>query len=229
MTRRPKALDLCCCAGGASMGLWRAGFDVTGVDIEPQPRYPFPFIHADALDVRFRGFDFIWASPPCQADTAMKHAPGAKGDANPRLIVPMRARLKASGVPWVMENVVGAALLDPVTLCGSMFGLGAQGYQLQRHRLFESNFPIPPLECCHDARPVIGVYGGHSRCRAASAGGRGTKDVWIGGHKAAASEAMGIDWMTLEEISEAIPPAYSEHIGRAAIAIINDQFAEAAE
>lgn len=217
--RRPKALDLCCCAGGASMGLWRAGFDVVGVDIEPQPRYPFAFIQADALDVRFQGFDFIWASPPCQAHTAMRHAPGAKGDANPKLIAPLRKRLAASGVPWVMENVEGAPLRDPVTLCGSMFGLGAQGYQLQRHRLFESNFAIPSLECRHGKRPVIGVYGGHARCRAASAGGRGTKDKWRGGHKAAASKALGIDWMTLGELSEAIPPAYAEHIGRAALAL----------
>lgn len=218
MNRRPKALDLCCCAGGASMGLWRAGFDVVGVDIKPQPRYPFMFIQADALAVQFQGFDFIWASPPCQAHTAMKHAPGAKGDANPKLIEPLRKRLKASGKPWVMENVEGAPLLDPITLCGSMFKLGAQGCQLQRHRLFESNFEIPKLECQHDDRPVIGVYGGHARCRAASAGGRGTKDVWIGGHKAAAAEALGISWMVLDELSEAIPPAYSEHIGRAALA-----------
>lgn len=214
---RPKAIDLCCCAGGASMGLWRAGFDVVGVDIKPQPRYPFPFIQADALEVRFQGFDFIWASPPCQKHTAMKHAPGAKGDANPDLIAPLRKRLKASGKPWVMENVVGAPLIEPMTLCGSMFGLEAQGCQLQRHRGFESNFYIPRLECHHDDRPVIGVYGGHSRRRAASAGGRGTKDAWVGGHKAAASKALGIDWMTLGELSEAIPPAYAEHIGRAAM------------
>lgn len=200
------------------MGLWRAGFDVVGVDIAPQPRYPFPFIQADALDVRFKGFDFIWASPPCQRYTDMKHAPGAKGDANPDLIAPLRGRLKASGVPWVIENVEGAPLIDPVTLCGSMFGLGAQGCQLQRHRGFESNFDIPRLSCRHDARPVIGVYGGHARRRAASAGGRGTRDIWAGGHKAAASEAMGIDWMTLGELSEAIPPAFAEHIGRAAMA-----------
>jgi DNA (cytosine-5)-methyltransferase 1 len=95
--------------------------------------------------------------------------------------------------------------------------LGAQGCQLQRHRLFESNFYIPHFPCTHDDRPVIGVYGGHARRRAASAGGRGTKDVWRGGHKAAASEALGIDWMTLGELSEAIPPAYAEHIGRAAL------------
>jgi len=211
------------------MGLWRAGFDVVGVDIAPQPRYPFPFIQADALDVRFQGFDFIWASPPCQRHTAMKHAPGAKGDANPELIAPLRKRLKAAGVPWVIENVVGAPLINPVRLCGSMFGLGSQGCRLERHRDFESNFAIPKLACAHDTRPVIGVYGGHARRRAASAGGRGTRDTWEGGHKSAAAEAMGIDWMTLTELSEAIPPAYSEHIGRAALALIQEPIVMAAE
>lgn len=205
------------------MGLWLAGFDVVGVDIVTQPRYPFMFIQADALEIGFQGFDFVWASPICQRFTVMKHAPGAKGDAHPDMIDPLRKRLKDAGVLWVIENVVGAPLLDPVTLCGSMFDLGAQGCQLQRHRNFESNFEIPQLECRHDARPVIGVYGGHARRRAASAGGRGTKDVWKGGHKAAASEALGIDWMTLNELSEAIPPHFAKHIGRAALAHIKGE------
>jgi DNA (cytosine-5)-methyltransferase 1 len=214
-TRRPKALDLFCCAGGAAMGLHRAGFDVVGVDIVDRKRYPFEFHKADALTFPLDGFDFIWASPPCQGYTAMRHAPGARGA--PLLIDAVRARMP--DVPWVIENVEAAAwaLRNPVTLCGSMFNLGAQGCRTQRHRLFETNFPLPQPECRHDARPVIGVYGGHARRRAASAGGRGTKDVWEGGHGAAASEALGIDWMTLSEMSEAIPPAYAEYIGRAAL------------
>jgi DNA (cytosine-5)-methyltransferase 1 len=118
---------------------------------------------------------------------------------------------------------------NPIRLCGSMFKLGSQGHQLERHRLIETNFVIDVPRCSHDDRPVIGVYGGHARCRSASAGGRGTKDVWRGGHKAAASEALGIDWMTLAELSEAIPPAYAEFIGRAAIAAMRPQFSEAAE
>jgi DNA (cytosine-5)-methyltransferase 1 len=217
-----RALDLFCCSGGASMGLHRAGFDVVGVDIVPRPRYPFTFFQADALTFPLDGFDFIWASPPCQGYTAMRHAPGAKGA--PLLIEQVRDRMPA-GVPWIIENVEEAAwaLRNPVTLCGSMFGLEAQGCRLQRHRLFESNFPLSAPECQHDDRPVIGVYGGHARKRAASAGGRGTKDVWEGGHKAAASEALGIDWMTLNELSEAIPPAYGEFIGRAAIRHIESQ------
>ena len=216
-----RALDLFCCAGGASVGLHRAGFDVVGVDIRPQPRYPFEFHRADALtypETFLSSFDFIWASPPCQGYSAMRHAPGARGA--PRLIGATRQRLqRLDGALWVIENVEEAAgaMRSPVTLCGSMFGLGAQGCRTQRHRLFEANFPIDAPPCRHDGRPVIGVYGGHARKRAASAGGRGTKDAWEGGHKTAASEALGIDWMTLAEMSEAIPPAYAEHIGRSAI------------
>ncbi len=217
---RPRALDLFCCAGGAAMGLHRAGFDVVGVDLKPQKRYPFEFHQADALAFPLEGFDFIWASPPCQGYTAMQHAPGAIGA--PKLIPRVRKRLQTAGVPWCIENVEEArwAMHEPRLLCGSMFGLGAQDCQLQRHRLFETSFDLPAAECRHDARPVIGVYGGHARKRAAKHGGRGTRDVWEGGHKAAASEAMGIDWMTLAEMSEAIPPAYSEFIGRAALAHI---------
>lgn len=213
-----RILDLFCCAGGAAMGYHRAGFDVVGVDIAPQPRYPFAFIQTDvlALDQRFlRSFDAIHASPPCQGYSAMRHAPGAKGA--PLLIDQTRTMLEASGLPWVIENVEEArwAMRDPIMLCGSMFGLGAQGCRTQRHRLFESNLAIsPPSPCDHDARPVVGVYGGHARKRAAKAGGRGTKDVWEGGHKAAASEALGIDWMTLAEMSESVPPAYTEWLGR---------------
>ena len=231
--RKLRALDLFCCAGGVSMGLHRAGFEVVGVDLAPQPRYPFAFIQADALDFQFRGFDFIAASPPCQGYTSMRHAPGAKGA--PMLIDAVRKKLKASSVPYCIENVEEAAwaMVRPLTLCGSMFGLGAQGCRLQRHRLFECSFPIhAPCQCSHDARPVIGIYGGHARKRAASAGGRKTRDVWDGGHKAAAAEAMGIDWMTLQEMSEAIPPVYAEYVGRAAIEHIRtcaSQLIEAAQ
>ncbi|WP_205678514.1 DNA cytosine methyltransferase [Brevundimonas vesicularis] len=219
-----RILDLFCNAGGAGMGYRRAGFDVVGVDLEPQRNYPFAFIQHDALtlDRRFlRSFDAIHASPPCQGYTPMRHAPGAKGA--PLLIEQTRAILKAVGVPWIIENVEEArwAMVDPITLCGSMFGLGAQGCQLRRHRLFESNITIrPPSPCQHDARPVIGVYGGHARRRAASAGGRGTRDVWEGGHRAAMSEAMGMTWATCAEMSEAIPPAFTEHLGRQLLAHI---------
>lgn len=219
------------------MGYHRAGFDVCGVDIEPKRRYPFAFHMGDAVSVmaallagqtipftqpdgsveRFElsDFDAIHASPPCQGYSSMRHAPGAKGA--PLMIDAVRDVLQASRRPWIIENVEEAAwaMRSPLTLCGSMFGLGSQGCRLQRHRLFESNTPLSaPIPCRHDERPVVGVYGGHARKRAARAGGRGTRDVWEGGHKAAASEALGIDWMTLNELSEAIPPAYTHHIGQ---------------
>lgn len=154
--RKLRALDLFCCAGGASVGLHRAGFEVVGVDIRPQPRYPFTFFQGDALKFPLDGFDFIWASPPCQGYTELRHAPGTKGA--PQLIDAVRDRLSGQDAPWVIENVEDArwAMRDPVLLCGSMFGLGAQGCQLQRHRLFEASFHLPRLECSHGPAPVIG-------------------------------------------------------------------------
>jgi DNA (cytosine-5)-methyltransferase 1 len=213
------ALDLFCCAGGVAKGLTDAGWYVVGVDIEHQPRYPYAFVQADVMNLEFHNFGLVWASPPCQGYSDMQHAPGAKE--TPRLIEPVRSKLIRAKTRYVIENVEGAPLVDPIVLCGSMFGLGAQDCQLRRHRLFECNFPVEQPTCRHDDRPVIGVYGGHARKRSAAAGGRGTRDVWEGGHRAAAQEAMAIDWMTLNEMSQAIPPAFAEHIGRAALRSIS--------
>ena len=211
-----RLLDLFCCAGGAGMGYARAGFTVVGVDLAPQPRYPFEFVQADvlALDPAWiASFDVIHASPPCQGYSDMKHAPGAVGA--PLLIPQVRRLLLTSGRPYVIENVEGARydMVEPVTLCGSMFGLGSEGHELRRHRLFESNrlLVVPP--CDHSGRPIVGVYGGHARQRAAAHGGRTTRDVWAKGHAATMAEAMGIDWMTTAQMSEAIPPAYTEFLG----------------
>ena len=221
MPRQLRALDLFCGAGGVTKGLIQAGFNVTGVDIKEQPNYYLRkqmgrFVVHDAMTFPLGGYDFIWASPPCQGYTSMRHAPGAKGA--PLLIDAIRERLIAANVYYCIENVEAArwAMRYPIMLCGSMFGLGAQGCQLQRHRLFECNFPVVEPKCNHNNDPVIGIYGGHARRRAASAGGRLTADAWSGGHRAAASEAMGIDWMTLAEISEAIPPAYAHAVGSVA-------------
>lgn len=207
-----RALDLYCGAGGVSMGLHRAGFNVVGIDVRPQPRYPFTFIQADALKppVNLQDFDFIWASPPCQAHTALKTAWNAKE--HPDLIPATRALLLASGKPWCMENVPGAPMLYPVMLCGSMFGLQTDdgSGQLQRHRLFEMSDPIllvPP--CSHSARAVTVTSKGGGYNRAA-----GRPSFPLGKRM----EAMGIDWMNDYELSQAIPPAYSEFIARAAIA-----------
>lgn len=207
-----------CCAGGAGVGYIRAGFDVVGVDIVRHKNAPYPVIEADALKLSPRwiakNFDAVHASPPCQGYTLLRYAPGAKGA--PRLLGEVRELLQSTGVPWVIENVAAAAreMRSDILLCGTMFALGAQGHELRRHRLFETNFGVAPLVCKHTDRPVIGVYGGHARNRAANHGGRRTKDTWIGGHTMAASEALGINWMTMAELSEAIPPAYTEYIGR---------------
>jgi DNA (cytosine-5)-methyltransferase 1 len=198
------------------MGYDMAGFEVVGVDIKPQPRYPFTFIQSDIFQIPegfFREFDAIHVSPPCQGYTEIRHAPGTKGA--PRLIPAVRTMLRFLGIPYVIENVEGARwdMFNPTMLCGSMFGLGAQGFELQRHRLFETSFRLPKIECQHSERGVIGIYGGHARNRSAKHGGRGTQDSWIGGHRQAASEALGINWMTLSEMSEAIPPTYTKWIG----------------
>lgn len=235
--RKPRALDLFCCAGGASMGLHQAGFDVVGVDIRPQPRYPFTFFQGDALAFPLDGFDFIWASPPCQAHTAMKTMHNAKE--HPDLIPATRERLKASGIPYVIENVVGAPLTDTFMLCGTMFGLGVEDADLQRHRIFEPSFDIGLVpECQHGARATIGIYGGHvrNRKRARTIGiyGEGARDSRRKFDKgvpdftvAQGREAMGIDWMTIAELSQAIPPAYAKFIGQAALAHIDSQRAAA--
>lgn len=185
------------------MGLHRAGFDVTGVDINPQKNYPFPFMQADALALNPRGFDFIWASPPCQAYT---NAQKIRGELHPKLIEQTRLMLKASGAAYCIENVPGAPLIRPVILCGTSFGL-----RTYRHRLFETSFPLTQPE--HDRHIA----------RTAKMGRPAEPDEFIhvvGNFSGAeaAREAMGIDWMTRDELREAIPPAYSEFIARAFLA-----------
>ena len=212
------ALDLYCGAGGATRGLQQAGFSVTGVDIKSQPRYcGDEFIRDDVLALKpefLRQFDFVHAGPPCQALSAMKVLHNAKPHLN--LIPQTRALLIAGGTPFCIENVEGARLhlRSPIRLCGSMFGLGAAGACLQRHRFFEASFPLTAPSCRHDrTRPTIGVYGGHGRNRSRAAGKnhRSGSNFDVNDMRA----AMGIDWMTTAELSEAIPPAYSRFIAAA--------------
>lgn len=212
-----KVLDLYCGAGGAALGYARAGFKVTGVDIAEQPSFLYEFVQRDVLNLDLeylRGFDLIHASPPCQAHTALKHAPNAKVHLD--LIPATRLMLRRSGVPYVIENVVGAPLQDAVVLCGSMFRLGAWDrgiwFKLLRHRLFEASWPIDVPHTCDHNGPVVGVYGGHARTRSAVYGGRDTKEPWERPQLDIARDAMGIPHLNLKELSQAIPPAYTQHI-----------------
>lgn len=211
---KPRLLDLFCGAGGAGAGYACAGFEVVGVDIEPQPRYPFAFHQADALEVLERlcdggplfrtaaaGLDAIHVSPPCQHASRL----GALWPDReyPEMIERTRELLIGTDLPYVIENVEGAALMDPITLCGSTFGLG-----VRRHRLFESNVELRNAGPCRHAEqgPVLSVQGhAGGQSRRDGLRGRGTTQEW--------REAMGIDWMTGVELAQSIPPVYTQHIG----------------
>jgi DNA (cytosine-5)-methyltransferase 1 len=204
-----KLLDLYCKAGGASMGYQQAGFEVTGIDIKKQKRYPFEFIQADALEVMkdlnyLRSFDVITASPPCQTHSITQHLRNAQGKSTDKidLIPQTREALVLSGKPYVIENVKGAPLIDPIQLCGSSFGL-----KVRRHRIFESNMELLGSTCDHKAqgRP-IGVYG--SMRDEIPKGGKTATSI------EEAREAMGINWMLWGDLVEAIPPVYTEFIGK---------------
>lgn len=219
---RPRLLDLFCRKGGASMGYYRAGFEVVGVDIEDHADgYPFEFYQADALEFAVKHghkFDAIHASPPCQhfstaSGTARKHHGANYLD----LLAPTRSALLVTDKPYAIENVETAPLLDPIVLCGSAFGL-----DLRRHRKFESNVQLTSPGCNHawqtprfrslDSRvvkagrlaSVVGVHG----------------NVQYAGEFELRCRAMGIDWMTNADLTQAIPPAYTEHIGRQLIGLL---------
>ena len=219
---KPRALDLFCCAGGVSKGLADAGFDVIGVDIRPQPRYVHAgrFVQADALQPPFdlRSFDFIWASPPCQGYSRLRHLPWLKGQSWPMLIPAVRDMLRAAGVPYCIENVEGAPL-EGLTLCGTMFGLPTY-----RHRKFETNFLVMvPGHAPHDVVIGPGRMLNDRRRGTLNAGSGGGFVTVAGGQfkKSDGERALGIDWMSKPELAQAIPPAYAEYIGRAAMNYID--------
>ncbi|HEX4311885.1 MAG TPA: DNA cytosine methyltransferase [Acidobacteriaceae bacterium] len=264
--RRLRALDLFCCGGGASMGLYRAGFDVTGIDHKPQPKYPFRFIQGDATNppVDLAGFDFVWASPPCQAFTSLRNLQTTQHGRKeyPNLIPATRALLVAAGTPYCIENVPGAPLGDSghlLMLCGSMFDLHVPdgSAELRRHRYFETSFPVSRRpQCKHGNRESLSVTGNgldsnsdrwkkrkaQDQIRPCiSVVGYGSPRVWNRDHANSnrraititgatpqtneirnlsrrtfsindARAAMGISWLPMKWLSQAIPPAYSAFI-----------------
>ncbi|MEU3514633.1 SAM-dependent methyltransferase [Streptomyces sp. NPDC006654] len=208
----PRLLDTFCCQGGASVGYHLAGFDVTGVDIHPQPRYPFAFIQAEAVEfIREHGaeFDFIHASPPCQHDSKCQRIQKRE---HPDLIAPTRAALESIGRPWVIENVGDAVpkLRDPVMLCGTMFRL-----ETYRHRFFETggwSLPQPghPAHRVPQAKMGRPIPPGHY-------------GQFIGNFSGVdhARHVMGVPWMNRDGIRECVPPAYTQWLGTHAVTALD--------
>lgn len=227
---RPLLLDLFCGAGGAAMGYFLAGFEIIGIDINPQPEYPFRFIQADVLTARipWHKIDAVHASPPCQIHsvTASMSA-GRSTRQHVNLIPETRRMLVRSGKPYIIENVPGAPLIDPVLLCGSMFNLHTHNYELKRHRLFESNMEFIQPDCqCGNKRAVSTKYAhGSYRKSAVSVLGHGGLYRKVGEYgkqgrrestppRGLCVQLMGMPWVTrYDALAQAIPPAYTAWLG----------------
>lgn len=223
---RPWCLDLFCCAGGASVGYYRAGFNVIGVDIEPQPRYPFTFVRADALDVlaglirevKIDTFAFVHASPPCQAWSDLQKQSKIQYE---DFIGRTRELLADLGKPYIIENVEGAPLLNPVKLCGA--GDEFPELRVIRHRLFESSVPLVGT-ACPTKHPLVFTYDKRKPHHATLDQDTAYVQVTGGGNCTVANKraAMGTPWMTGKECNEAIPPAYTEYLGKQIIDYIKE-------
>jgi DNA (cytosine-5)-methyltransferase 1 len=213
-----RILDLYSGAGGAAKGYADAGFSVIGVDINRQPHYPYTFYQHDALKVLQTlikygaiGIDAVHASPPCQRYSQMSRCRPGLADEYPDLIEPTRFLLRRLGLPYVIENVMGAPLQDPTMLCGSHFGLEADWeghgtFGVQRHRLFECwPFRAPSAGMCDHSLPALPVYGHGAGGMRKNMRGKGFTDT--------GKRAMQIDWMNRDELSEAIPPAFTKYVG----------------
>ena len=202
MIRKYKCCDLFCGAGGSAVGLSKAGFEIVGVDHNCQPNYPFEFWLEDVFETDISGFDFYWASPPCQAYSFGSSLARRRGKEYPDLISKTREFLKRTDKPYIIENVVRAPLINPIRLCGLMFDL-----KVIRWRLFESNLNLKMKLVSKKKGTVenkdyvsVAGHGGH---------GSNKYSVWC--------DAMQIDWMTKEELAQAIPPVYSEFLGKQVI------------
>jgi DNA (cytosine-5)-methyltransferase 1 len=229
MKDKLKVLDLFCCEGGAGYGYYLAGFEVTGVDLNPKysKNYPFEFHVADAikfLEENYQNFDLIHASPPCQAYSVTKNSHNKE---HPKLIEATREALLKTGKPYILENVVGAPLLNPVTLCGTMFGLEAIDTDgtplvLYRHRLFESNLSLTAPEHAKHKRgvQVAGSYGGARRDKYEA------KNIRKGGYvpaKEIQEKLLGINWASEYGLWQSIPPAYTQHLGQQVKEILENE------
>ncbi len=215
---KPRLLDLFCGAGGAAEGYHRAGFEVVGVDIKPQPHYPFEFHQADALTYPLEGFDAYHASPPCHFYSVTRNIHTCRDKDYPDLVDPVRELLEATNKPYVIENVVGAPLNLPVMLCGLMFQL-----KVLRHRLFECNFYC--MQPGHPYHRNIEIGKNGFCCVVAHSAVKGNTNYQYPARKAMWVEAMQIDWMTKQELTQAIPPAYTEYIGSYLLKAIAETYA----
>jgi len=208
MSDRPLLLDLFCGIGGAATGYHRAGFDVIGVDWKPMSEYPFPIFRADAIEfgvpeyINGMKVDAVHASPPCKRFSTLSKSLGY--DSHTDLLTPTREMLSKLSIPWIIENVPGAPMRNPIILCGSMFDLRIERGYLQRHRLFESNVLLMVPGPCNHTGQAIGVYGNGQ-------GGGSLKNRTA--NAAEARALMGIDWAGRNGITQALPPAYTEYLG----------------
>lgn len=207
---RPRLLDICCCQGGAARGYHDAGFDITGIDTEPQPNYPYTFIRGDGLKLLadpgfIRQFDAIHTSWPCQGYTNCQKI---RGNDHPKLIEPGRELLRATGLPYVQENVPGAPLIDPVELCGAMFGL-----HTYRHRLFETNWPLTAPAHPEHVHPTVKMGRPLREGDWYHAVGNFSNVPYV-------RADLGVPWMTRDGIRECIPPAYTRFVGEQLMAVV---------
>jgi DNA (cytosine-5)-methyltransferase 1 len=235
---KPRILDLFCGAGGCTKGYQEAGFYVVGVDLKPQPNYcGDEFYREDAIALLESGaawvpdgdwhvalpvesvFDAIHASPPCQAYTVYGNNKEHVRDGHPELIEPVRELLRAAGLPYVIENVPGAPLRDPIQLCGTSF----PPLEVRRHRLFESNLPLMALPCNHGRLTERKYPGSSNRPNGRTVCNIGEWRVPLGQQQ----KAIGIDWMSVPELSQAIPPAYTRFIGEQLLAHLQAEQAAA--